>query len=45
MIEFLTEMLDATKSELTFDQRNLMNVAFRNSIENERKAITTLNDI
>lgn len=45
MIEFLTEMLNATKSELTSDQCNLMNVAFRNSIENERKAIAALNDI
>jgi hypothetical protein len=45
MVEFVTEMVDANQAELTADQRNLVSMAFRKSIENDRKALSTLHDI
>lgn len=45
MFVFLNELVLEKKADFTTEERNLLSVAFKNCIADERKAIKLVNDI
>ena len=42
MMEFLEEMVKSKTEDLTSDERNLLSIAYKNTISQDRQAIRTL---